>query len=372
MHICMVCMDFPPVARGIGHYVHYLSKKLIEKGHKVTVLTRGSWKGTTYEKIDQINVYRVRFAPTYPFHLQFHGFFIDKLIRQIEPDFDVIHLHNPLVPLVHTSLPTIITEHGTVKGGIAHREILDLFSLGLKIFSKIYVSHEKKLLKNVDKITAVSESCVDEIKTFYGIKDVEITYNGVETNFFVPGDFNEEKSAILYVGSLDARKGLPDLIKSAIYVCKELPDVKFMLVGRGPLKNKLKKMVDHLDLNENVFFSGYLNRDELVKCYQKSTIFVLPSYYEGLPTTIMEAMSCGLPVIATDVLGTSELVVDGKTGFLVPPKSPDKLSVKILDLLNDKNLRKTMGNNSRELIKEKYDWNIIERNIERLYYELKV
>lgn len=367
----MICQDFPPVARGAGYYAYNLSKKLIERGYKVTIFTRGSWKKTYCEEIDGISVYRVRFAPVYPFHLQFHGFFINKLIKAMESNFDVIHLHNPLIPVIHTTLPTIITEHGTVKGGVAHREALDLFSLGLKSFSRLYISIEKKLVNNADKVTAVSKSCAEELKMYYGIKDVEVVYNGVDTTFFVPSEMrNEDEPYILYTGSLDARKGLVDLIRSAEQVCQEYPDIKFILTGKGSLERRLRKLVHHnFNLDKNFSFVGYVDRNTLLRYYQNATLYVLPSYYEGLPTTILEAMSCRIPVVATAVAGTSEVVLDGETGLLIPPKNHERLTRAILNLLNDKSLRNKMGKNARNKV-EGYSWENIAEETERVYEAL--
>jgi len=368
MHICMICQDFPPVARGAGWYAYNLSKKLIEKGHKVTVFTRGSWKKAYYEEVDGISIYRVRFVPLYPFHLQLHGFFINKLIKAMESTFDVIHLHNPLVPTIHTSLPTILTEHGTVKGGIARREALDLFSIGLKSFAKIYTSIEQKLVNSADKITAVSKSCADELKGYYGVNDVDVVYNGVDTHFFVPNKMkNQNNPYILYTGSLDALKGLFDLVRAAKYICRDHQNVKFILAGKGPLEKNLKRLVHSLDLDRNISFVGYINQERLLEYYQEASIFVHPSYHEGLPTTILEAVSCGIPVVATAVAGTSEVITDGETGYLVPPKDPDKLATAILSLLNDKELRERMGKNASEHVKRNFDWDIIAKKFEELY-----
>ena len=368
----MVCMDFPPVARGAGYHAYNLSKKLIEKGHNVTVFTRGSWKKTYYEEIDGISVYRVRFIPIYPLHLLIHGTFINRMLRSMESNFDVVHLHNPVIPFVHTSVPILLTQHGSIKSGIAHRDSMDLFSLGSKIFSAILISTERKLVNSADKVTAVSKSCAEELKMYYGLKDVEVVHNGVDTNFFfVQNEMKKENELyILYAGSLDALKGLTDLIKCAKFVHQERQNVKFILAGRGPLEEKLKKIVHNFDLDENFSFVGYVNQGTLLKYYQNATIFVHTSYHEGLPTTILEAMSCGIPVVATAVAGTSEVVMEGETGFLVPPKSPDKLATAILSLLNDKELRERIGKNARKYVEEKYNWNTISEGYEKIYSNL--
>ena len=333
MHICMIVCEFPSNSGGQGYYVYNLSRKLVEKGHKVTVITRGSWKRGYYEEVDGVSVYRATFIPSYPMHLQVHGIFVNRLLKSLEPNFDIIHLHNPNIPVIHTSLPTMVTEHGTAKSHIEHFDLLDFHSLILKMFSKLYVSIDRKVINNADRVTAVSNSCAKELQTFYDINNVEVINNGVNTNFFTIAEGNNDaKPYVLYTGALISRKGVPDLIKSAKYVCQENPSIKFIITGKGPLEKYLKKLVHNLSLNENFSFVGYVSRSELLRYYQNAAVYVLPSYYEGLPTTLLEAMACGVPTVATTVDGNSEVVVDRKTGFLCPPKNHRELARAISEL----------------------------------------
>jgi glycosyltransferase involved in cell wall biosynthesis len=372
MHICRIAGElFPPISGGVGHYVYNLSKKLVEKGHEVTVITRGQWKKTYYEEIDGIFVYRVQFIPTYPFHIQAHGIFVNKLLKSIESNFDIVHLHSPLIPVIHTSLPSVVTEHGTSRSYINSLKLLDSYSLVLKTFSKMYFAIDRKVVNSADKVTAVSNDCANDLRAYYGIKDVEIVYKGVDSNFFIPNENkNEENSYILYTGRLSSGKGLSDLIKSAKYVCKDHPAIRFILAGEGPAKKSFKKLVHDFKLDKNVFFVGHLDQNTLLKYYQNATVSVLPSYYEGLPGSLLEAMSCGIPTIATAVGGMPEVVVEGETGFLIPPNNPAKLASAISKLLKDEKLRKQMGKNARKRVKRYYDWDIITNNIEKIYKSL--
>lgn len=110
-----------------------------------------------------------------------------------------------------------------------------------------------------------------------------------------------------------------------------------------------------------------MDRSKLLEYYQNATIYVLPSYYEGLPTTLLEAMSCGIPSIATDVEGSSELISDGETGLLVPPRNPKRLAEAILRLLEAEELRQKLGDNARKHIVNNYDWEIITDSVEKVY-----
>jgi glycosyltransferase involved in cell wall biosynthesis len=263
----------------------------------------------------------------------------------------------------------VLTEHGTVKSDIHNSELLDIHSMVIKLFSREFVSLDVKAIKNSDIITVVSNSCAKELRDIYKIdRRIIIVNNGVDTNFFIPKERNEMKEPyILYTGRLDSRKGLVDLIESAKYVCQEHSDIKFILTGKGPNKRYLEQRIDELGLKKNFYFAGFVARPKLLEYYQNATIYVLPSYYEGLPTTLLEAMSCGIPSIATDVEGSSELITDGETGLLVPPRDPKRLAEAILKLLNDKSLRLRIGLNARKYVVDNYDWPIITDKIEEAY-----
>ncbi len=180
---------------------------------------------------------------------------------------------------------------------------------------------------------------------------------------------NVPLSNILYTGRLDYRKGLTDLIKSAKFVLNEYPDVSFLLAGDGNLRPNLERLVKKEGLEKNFSFLGYINQEKLIEHYQRDTINVLPSYMEGLPTTVLEAMACEMPVVATDVSGTNEAVIDSINGILIPPKNPEKLANALLKLLNDENLRRNMGKNGRNYIERKFTWDKIAKNIVRSYNE---
>lgn len=370
MNICMVVGEFPPNCGGIGIYVHNLSKNLVERGHKVVVITRGTWNKCIKENLGEITLYKVFYLPVYPFHVSLHGFFLKNQFKLFKNnEFDIIHFHSPLIPSFNTKIPTISTVHGTVKKDIDNKESKDLESIFTKFFSKAFMSLESEVIKNSDIVTTVSESCTNEINNVYNLTDKAITVNnGVDSNFFAPKKNKSiENPYILYTGRLDSRKGLLDLVKAAKDVYEEYPNIQFILVGNGSLGKYLKKEVSKLGLNNNFRFVGFVPHAEILEYYQNSTIYVTPSYYEGLPTTLLEAMSCGIASIATDVEGNSELIKDGENGLLVPPRRPELLAEAIIKLVNDENLRKNLGKNARNHIINNYDWNIITDNFEQIY-----
>lgn len=372
MHICMVVGEFPPYCGGVGYYVYNLSKKLVERGHKITILTRGYWNhNCVKEDFDDIRVYKLRFIPLYPYHIRIHHKFLETKFRSLENEFDLVHFHNPLVPFIETKLPKLLTEHGTVKAPIDNMESIGIHSFIYKLFSKELINQDKNVIKNVDIISAVSKSCSKDMNKFYSInKEIKIVYNGVDTEFFRPNKKSPNEIYILYTGRLYSGKGLMDLVHSAKFIYELYPHIKFVLVGDGPLKKYLMRKISDLNLENNFLFTGFLSRKDILKIYQNASIYVLPSYSEGFPTTLLESMSCGIASISTDIGGCSELIESGKNGILVPPKKPEILSNVILNLLEDENLRYQLGKNAREHIMKNFDWEIIASKFEKIYENL--
>jgi len=366
----MITREFPPNSGGIGYYVYYFSKKLLERGHKVTVITRGSANRTVKEVVDGIDVFKVSFFPAYPFHVWIHGAFVNRLIKLLEPILTLVHLHTPLTPPIKTSLPIITTVHTPMKVDARYHEVLDVYSLAERVQSMfVYPPIESKLLSLSKKVTTVSFSVAMELKE-YGLDPNEITVvgNGVDEKTFAPVQNKKYiERYVLYTGVLRARKGLFDFIECAKHVCKTYSDIKFVVCGTGPFLHKLREEVLRMGLQKQIVFWGYMTRDKLIQTYQNATVHVVPSHYEGLPTVLLEAMSCGLPVIATDVGGNSEVISSGINGFLVPPKSPKVMAKVISKLLDDRALREKIGEAARETIEKYYTWDKIADNVIKCY-----
>lgn len=371
MHICILfSTPFPP-REGIGNYVYNMSKKYMEKGHEVTLITRGGLR-CDVQYFENIKVFKPTFIPCYPLHVNFHGVFVNKLFEKLESTFDIVHIHSPLVPTISTKLPIISTIHTPMKTDICNFESTGLFSYLSKSQSRVSYTLEKMLLNRSDMITAVSNSVAKELVEEYKIQRdrINVVYNGVDETVFVPNGSKPEKEYILYVGSLAYRKGLFDLIECGKYVCDRYPDINFVIVGDGVLRNKLLEKIKKLNLENRFIFRGHISKAELIKSYQNATIHVVPSHYEGLPTVLLEAMSCGLPVVATSVSGNLDVIKSGKNGILVHPKNPKELARNISVLLDNDKMRKELGKNARKTIEEQYTWQIISNRILQHYKSL--
>src|SRR5665648_190186 len=189
----MIAREFPPVSGGIGYYVYNLSKGLIKKGHKVTVITRGSTRIVEREVIDGIEVFKATFFPLYPFHMTLHGLFVNSLLKSLGPELSLVHLHSPLPPSIKTALPIVTTVHTATKIDSRYHEVVDTYSLAEKVQSMYFSPFvESQLLKISDIVTAVSPTVASELQE-YGADSsrIEIMWNGVDEKIFCPLDNKE-------------------------------------------------------------------------------------------------------------------------------------------------------------------------------------
>lgn len=371
VNICIITsLSFPP-EEGIGNYIYNLSKKFIDDGHNVSVITRGKFGRTSVENFEGITLYKVTYLPLYPLHVHLHRLFVKNLLKSLPNHFDIIHYHTPLPPAIRTLIPTITTVHTPMKTDVSKVELVDFLSISIKFQGYISSLIEKELFHISEKITSVASSVSEELKE-YGLNpaDVEVIGNGVDETIFYPIQNKSNEKYILYTGRLSYRKGLFDFIKCSIKVCEIDPSVNIKLTGKGPLSEKLKQIVNESGYENRFQFLGHVDKSKLIELYQNATIFVLPSHYEGLPTTLLEAMACRLPIVATAVSGNLDVIESGKNGILVPVKNPEKMAEAVLLLLNDENLRLELGTCARKTIEEKYTWTVISKKILGCYRNL--
>ncbi|MFC1756469.1 glycosyltransferase family 4 protein [Patescibacteria group bacterium] len=211
-------------------------------------------------------------------------------------------------------------------------------------------------LKRADKIIAVSEFTKREIIKYYKIdpEKVEYIHNAVGDNFsggaFSESEIDEVKKKynlpeqfILYVGTLQPRKNIPLLLKAYAKNKDKLSDTKLVIVGNKKAHNFDKRIDDVIKaekIENDVFFPGYIENEDLPKVYQSADLFMLPSLYEGFGIPILEAMSSGVPVLASDIPSHRE--VGGEAALYFNPQRLDDLSEKAYNILIGKNMRQNL------------------------------
>jgi glycosyltransferase involved in cell wall biosynthesis len=355
----LTSVPFPPVC-GIGSYISNLSRKLTHEGHEVIVVTRGGPKKQVIE-YDTFLVYKLPFIMAYPFHADIHGLFVNQFLKTFKQDFDLVHVHVPLPPAVKTQLPIVTTFHSPHFADFYSTDIVDINHFLTKNLEIIDYHIEKSLISSSTVLSAVSQRVKLDLESYYPIKPgtVRVFGNAPSDRFLEAGrslSSKKDEFMILFVGRLEYDKGVLDLVESMKLVTQRIPKARLVVVGKGPLLRKVIKRVSELNLQKHVEVNGPASHDKVLQYYLSASIFVLPSYHEGLATTGLEAMACRAAVVATDVRGNSEVVKCGHTGLLVPIKEPRALGDAIVYLLEHSDLRERLASNARELIEKNFTW----------------
>jgi len=364
--LILISTSFPP-EEGIGHYTYHLSKKIIEKGHRVTIITRGSQKKDEFI-YEGINVVKLPFLPIYPFHIIFHQYFVNQYLKDHESEFDLINIHMPLTPVPQTQLPIVSTIHGSLIGNAGQIKVIDLKSVGNKLLTK-YLSQKllKRLIERSNAVTTVSKPVKEELIEYYHANNIKVIFNGVDENKFFPDHDAPKENYILYVGRLSYGKGLFNLIDAADKL-KNI-NIKFYLVGDGELKNRINKLIVKKSLQDKVFIRGQMNHDKLVEIYQKALGLIFPSHYEGFPTVVLEAMACELPIVLSNISAHKSILNDNEALFF-QKGDVDNLALKIKLLIDDLQLRDKLGHNCREKVIQRYTWEKISSQYVSLFEEI--
>jgi glycosyltransferase involved in cell wall biosynthesis len=203
-------------------------------------------------------------------------------------------------------------------------------------------------------------------------KILKVIPPGVETEIFkyIP-PVKKDEFEIMTAGYLLKRKGIQYLIEAMPLILKEFKNIKLRIVGDGPFKQELMRLVKKLSLDDAVSFEGLVPRSKLVNYYANCDVYVQPSLSETFPSTIREAMSVGRPVVATTVGFIEEHVIDGVNGFLVPKENSEAIADKIATLISDGDLQLKIGARARTYAKNNFDWDKIVAMWYSIYEKLR-
>ena len=363
MRICIVSPYFTPFVRSSEYY---LAQTLAEFGHVVSILTSTSKAPreamVTGKRYEEKHNFKVRYLRCVDFDE--NPIAPSVFFRVLRGGYNVVMLREDYPIMCHLAffaskirkIPTILTTERTY------------YPTGLKrIFLKFLdVTLNKILREGVSAYTAHCSAAVEFSKKKLGTsRKMVITSAGVDSNLFrpLPKDafyLKDGNIRLFTVARLHKYKGLEYLIKAFARVVQERKGVvKLYILGKGPEEWALKRMAMNLGVDDDVIFiSKSIPNTEMPRVYTECDIYVQPSVIEPFGIAVLEAMACGKPVIGTRIGGMLDTIVDGKTGFLVPPADASALSKAILKLVEDRTLLKEMGENAREEAL-RYDWNVI-------------
>jgi glycosyltransferase involved in cell wall biosynthesis len=372
--VCIVTHTFLPHVGGIERVVYEQCKRLMRKRFEPMVLTHRNYTEKNYvfdgirvQCYDSVNIgFRLGIPYAIP---QITSL---KTFLETVKSNDLIHVHGHpyLSSLLAAKIakrygkPLVLTQHNTF---IEYNNVWDY----MEKLNDLAVG--KQVLKEADKIIVVSNATRNYVLSLGAdAKKIEVLHNGVDLNRFRPlpemrGEMrkklgiSEDASVVLTVRRLVYKNGIDTLIESAKIAIKKNPRLVFIVIGKGPDFAEVREKAVQLGMKSNFRLMGFISDEDLPFYYNAADFFVLPSKSgEGLPLVALEAMSCGVPVIATNVGGTSE-VMNEDYGKLVPPNSPDSLAEAILEFSHRElsALRKDL----RAMIEQKFSW---DKNVEKL------
>jgi phosphatidylinositol alpha-1,6-mannosyltransferase len=230
----------------------------------------------------------------------------------------------------------------------------------------------KQVIKRATKIICNSQNSANLVAKFgeAASRKAIVFHPGVDSSQFVPAEPNVEirarlnwldKKVVLTVGRLQARKGQDMMIRALPAVKKDIPNILYAVVGDGDCLTMLQNLAAELGVEDNVQFLREITDQQMIQCYQQCDLFILPNRtigndIEGFGMVLVEAQSCGKPVIAGDSGGTSETLIEGQTGFIIDATREHNIVATVVELLTDNQKLKDMGDKGRAHILQNLDW----------------
>ena len=378
----------PPLAWATGgpaRGAFDLSRELVKRGNRVTILTTDLFKPDERypiknpEFIEGVEIIRYKYISN--ILAWKHKIFISpgmiKYLKNHVHEYDLVHLQDLISPQAifasryckKNQIKYVLTSHGSLYWLLQNSPVNRLYYklFGSKIITNAskFIAYTPYELKQYSKV-GVNEDAVSIIPPGIDLSPYKElpekgqfkTKNGIEKN----------QKLVLYLGRIHQIKGIDLLLKTFSNVLKSFDNVKLIIVGPddGYLSNMLD-MVENLDITNNVIFTGPLYGMDKIEVYVDSDIFVLPSKYESFGNVILEAMACGTPVIITEKSAITDLLFDKVT---VVKYDEDNLKAAILKLLNDEYLCLNLGDNGKKFVEKEFSWKNIVKNVENLYMDV--
>ncbi len=349
MRILSLTSEFPPTIGGIASHVYELTQHLARLGNDVSVFvsSREEMVPTHGVAVHQVR-YRLSGWPF--FELQLARWLRRRIIVD-KPDIIHVHGMKPLGATRNCGVPVVFTNHSS---GFLKRLDSSAF-------------RRARTLRRLDHIAALiapSQELLEAARTIGYAGPGHRISNGVDTDRFVPDPAARERvrsswntgdrPIILLARRLVAKNGVVDFAKAIAQNSDLSGDV--VIAGDGPERGRMEDILRKVSVKARIRFLGAVTNDRMPEIYNAADVFVLPSHMEATSISGLEAMSCGLCVIGTRVGGIPELISDGESGVLVPPRNPVALAAVIRQMLLDAERRRRLGVAARSRVVSEFSW----------------
>ncbi len=363
MNILLINYEFPPLGAGASTATWHIGKELADMGHKITVITSSYKNNFGYESKKGMTIFRcpaIRKKVSESNILEMLSFvisaffFLPWIIIKHKIKGTIVFFSFPCGPLglwakVLFKVPYIISLRGGDVPG--NEKGLDRIHNILKPLRRFIYKKSKVVVANsigLKKIAQTSDPF-----------PITMIPNGIDTSFFKPLKVKNKKNGVHFVftGRISEQKNLFYMFEQFAILkksCKK--DLMLHIAGDGPLKNRLEKFVNELGISDSVKWHGWVDKKTILKLNQGADCFINPSFYEGMPNAVLEAMACGLPAIASNVPGNKDVVVDGENGFLFDLGDHRKINEALNKIIETPCLCSRLGKAARKRLIEKFAW----------------
>jgi len=401
LKICLLTYRGNPASGGQGVYVRHLSKALIDLGHSVDVMS-----GPPYPHLDAgiklhhlpgldlynpdhlfkveklrdlaspLNLYEFLsmcsggFPEPYTFGVRVH-----KYLRKHSAGYDIVHDNQCLAygigRIAGLGIPTVATIHHpiTVDKYEEIREARSVQKIKIRRWYS-FIRMQKRVARRLSHIITVSECAKKDIAAEFAIAETKfrVVHNGINAEYFYPvNDESRPDNSIIVTNSADTPlKGLKYLLDALALVRKTRP-VRLTVIGAPKKNGMVKKQIIKLGLEDSVIFTGRIANEDFASYYARATVAVVPSLYEGFGIPALEAMACGVPLVATSGGALPEVV--GEAGVIVPPADAGALAQAITNLLDNPERRSGFARAGLARVNSVFSWPKAAQSIADVYRE---
>lgn len=376
MNILFVTNNFPPMDGGIAAFDYHICKQLSGRGHKVMIIANRFQRSGDFDRQQDFSIRRLnaKFRPTSIEAV--YNILALTLKEKIEVvffgHFGSTHWLGGVLSKKIFNIPYVVLVHGTE------------FNAYLHGFTQIDRLASRTVLKNANTIIVNSNATKSLVKRHgYPSSRIHIVHPGTDkVNFKTSVSESNSidklelkgKKVLLTASRLVAKKNHENVLKALPSMIREIPNLIYLIIGKGEEEKRLIKLTKDLDLEKYVKFVGYVEPKDISRYYNICDVFVMPSKtvdidYESFGIVYVEANACGKPVIAGRSGGVEDAVVDGVTGLLVDPDNIEEISQAIIRLLTDQEYARELGENGRRRVERELNWTTVGRKIEEILKE---
>jgi len=338
---------FPPVQGGIEILEYDLIKELKKRGNKIQLFCSKS----SVENSVEIGSPKISFDKIHNFLSMYNCYSKKKLVQG-----EILHCHYPLTAFPFLdSKPLVYSEHNWYN--------LPEAKYHKTIFTPMFDFFQNKVYEKADRIIALSSEIQKIIQEKIPKQKDKVVFipNFTDSAVFIPE--KKQSNKIIFAGRLDKEKGL-NLLIEVLGELKNNFDFELIILGNGPLKNELELQAKKTGIKFE--FLGFVHHNKLHDYFSSSSIFVLPSYFEVMPVVVLEAMSSGCAVIASDAFGINDQIGSGE-GLIFRKGNKKELREKLIQLLSSSSLTASLGKKARQKVLNEFDVKVIAEKTEKLY-----